>query len=142
MTMRPLPVRQFPTMRELMTPSPHTIAADQKLAAAHEVMRRHGIRHLPVLAAGHIVGLVSERDILLVASLPRTDPATTTVEDAMVEDVFTVSPDAPLGEVIETMIDRKLGSAIVCDGDHVTGVFTTVDALRALHRLLEGSARD
>ena len=129
-------------MRELMTPSPHTISADQKLATAHEVMRRHGIRHLPVLAAGHIVGLVSERDILLVESLPRTDPTTTTVEDAMVEDVFTASPDAPVGEVIETMIDRKLGSAIVCDGDRVAGVFTTVDALRARHQLLEGSARD
>jgi len=125
-----------------MTPSPHTIAAEQKLAAAHELMRRHGIRHLPVLAAGRIIGLVSERDILLVESLPRTDPTTTTVEDAMVEDVFTVPPDAPVGEVIETMIDRKLGSAIVCDGDRVAGVFTTVDALRALHQLLEGSARD
>jgi len=142
MTMRPSPVRQFPTIRELMTPSPHTISADQKLAAAHELMQRHGIRHLPVLAASRIIGLVSERDILLVESLPRTDPTTTTVEDAMVEDVFTVPPDAPVGEVIETMIDRKLGSAIVCEGDHVAGVFTTVDALRALHRMLEGSARD
>ena len=142
MTMRPAPVRQFPTIRELMTPSPHTISADQQLATAHELMRHHGIRHLPVLAAGRIIGLVSERDILLVESLPRTDPTVTTVEDAMVEDVFTVPPDAPVGEVIETMIDRKLGSAIVCDGDHVAGVFTTVDALRALHRLLEGSARD
>jgi len=50
---------------------------------------------------------------------------------------FAVGPETPVGEAIETMIDRKLGSAIVCDGDRVLGVFTTVDALRALHQQLE-----
>ena len=35
------------------------------------------------------------------------------------------------------MIDRKLGSTIVCEGERVLGVFTTIDALRALHALLE-----
>jgi acetoin utilization protein AcuB len=63
------------------------------------------------------------------------------VEEAMVEDVFTVTPEAPIGEVIETMIDRKLGSAVVTRGDRVLGVFTTIDALTALHRLLEPVAR-
>jgi CBS domain-containing protein len=33
--------------------------------------------------------------------------------------------------------DRKVGSAIVCEGDRVLGAFTTIDALRALHHLLE-----
>jgi acetoin utilization protein AcuB len=131
-------VRQFPTVRELMTPAPHTIAADRSLFAAHEMMRYYQIRHLPVLNAGRIVGLLTERDLLLVESLPGTDPTTTQVEDAMVENVFIVSPDAPIGETIETMIDRKLGSAVVCEDDRVVGVFTTVDALRALHRMLEG----
>jgi acetoin utilization protein AcuB len=55
----------------------------------------------------------------------------------MVQDVFTVGPTTPLGEAIETMIDREVESAIVCDGDRVLGVFTTIDALRALHALLE-----
>ena len=142
MTMSQTPVRQYPTVRELMTPSPHTIGADQTLGAAHELMRQHDIRHLPVLSAGRVVGLVTERDILLIESLPRTDPTSTAVDDAMVEDVYIVSPDAPVAEAIETMIDRKLGSAVVCEeGDRVVGVFTTVDALRALHQLLEGDPR-
>jgi acetoin utilization protein AcuB len=69
--------------------------------------------------------------------MPGVNPTVVQVEEAMVSDVFTVSPETPVGEAIETMIDRKLGSAIVCDGERVLGVFTTVDALRALHRLLE-----
>ena len=131
------PIRQYPTVRLLMTPAPHTIDLDLPIVAAHELMRHHQIRHLPVLKAGRIVGMVTERDILLVESLPGIDPTATTVERAMVEDVFTVAPDAPIGEVIETMIEHKLGSAVVCEGELVVGVFTTIDALRALHRLLE-----
>jgi acetoin utilization protein AcuB len=49
---------------------------------------------------------------------------------------FTTSPDTPLADVVETMLERKLGSAVVIDHDHVVGVFTTVDALRALRELL------
>jgi acetoin utilization protein AcuB len=80
---------------------------------------------------------VSERDLLFLESVPGVNPTVVRVEEAMVQDVFAVSPETPIGEAIETMIDRKLGSAIVCEGERVLGVFTTVDALRALHQQLE-----
>jgi acetoin utilization protein AcuB len=132
------PVRQYPTVKEYMTPSPLTIAPTQSLTAAHKVMREHQVRHLPVLDGGRVVGMVSQRDLFLVESLPGATPNEVQVEEAMVEDLFTVAPDAPIGEVVEHMIEKKLGSAIVRDeGDKVLGVFTTIDALRALHHLLE-----
>lgn len=131
------PVRQYPTVREFMTPTPLTVGRQSSLAAAAQIMRRHHVRHLPVLHGGRIEGVVSERDLLLLESIPGVNPTVVRVEEAMVQDVFTVTPEAPIGEVIETMIDRKLGSAMVCEGERVLGVFTTVDALRALHRQLE-----
>jgi acetoin utilization protein AcuB len=130
-------VRQFPVVGQYMTPGPHTIARNRSLAAARHLMLDEGVRHLPVLEGGRIVGLLSERDLLLVESLPGVNPTDVHVDEAMVEEVFTVPPDAPVGEVVETMIARKLGSAVVAQGDHVVGVFTTIDALRALHELLE-----
>jgi acetoin utilization protein AcuB len=120
-----------------MTPSPVTVGRSSSLAAAGQIMRKHNVRHLPVLSGGLIEGVISERDLLLLETMPGVNPTVVQVEEAMVSDVFTVSPETPVGEAIETMIDRKLGSAIVCDGERVLGVFTTVDALRALHRLLE-----
>ena len=130
-------VRQYPEIRAYMTSAPHTIGRNRSLAVAAKTMRDHQVRHLPVLDGGQIVGIVSQRDIFLVESLPGVNPTDVRVEEAMVEDVFTVPPGTPVGEAIETMIDRKLGSAIVCEGERVLGVFTTVDALRALHDLLE-----
>lgn len=133
------PVRQFPVVGDYMTPSPHTIARSRSLTVATRIMRDNQIRHLPVLEGGRIAGIVSQRDLLIIESLPGVNPTDVLVEEAMVEDVFTVTPETPVGEAIETMIDRKVGSAVVCEGDRVLGVFTTIDALRALHELLERS---
>ena len=130
-------VHQYPTVGQYMTSAPRTIARDRSLAAAQKMMAVHGVRHLPVLAAGRIVGLLSHRDLLFVETLPNVNPTDVRVEDAMIRDVFTASPDTPIGEVVEAMIARKLGSAVVTEGERVVGVFTTIDALRALHALLE-----
>jgi len=120
-----------------MSLTPQTIGCDRSIADAHELMRAHHIRHLPVLDAGRVVGIVSERDLILVSALPGVDARKVPVEEAMVEDVFLVDPDAPIAEVVETMIQKKLGSALVGTEDRIAGVFTTIDALEALHDLLE-----
>jgi acetoin utilization protein AcuB len=131
------PVLQFPTVREYMTPAPRTISPRQALTHARQIMLGHHIRHLPVLDGGRIVGLISERDLLLVESLPGVNPTDVRVEEAMVQEVFTVAPDEPIADVIETMIETKVGSAVLVDGQRVVGVFTTIDALRALRDRLQ-----
>jgi acetoin utilization protein AcuB len=115
-----------------MTGSPHSIGFDQPLALAHETMRRLDIRHLPVLRAGELVGLVSLRDLQLLESLAGVDPQRVTVEDAMTVDVFAVHPDAEIGAVAAEMARHKYGCAVVMSGDTVVGIFTTSDALHAI----------
>jgi acetoin utilization protein AcuB len=121
-----------------MTAQPQTIGDDQPLAAARERMHQYGVRHLPVLHGGHLVGVVSTRDIAMVESLPGVDITKITVDEAMAEEPWTVGPDATLADVAAVMAERRLGTAIVVEGgdsDQVVGVFTTTDALRALARL-------
>jgi acetoin utilization protein AcuB len=124
------------TVRAFMTAGPHTIGVEQSLVTAHELMRRHRIRHLPVLHGGKLVGIVTERDLQVVEGLPGVDPARVTVEQAMTPTPYTITPDTSLEWVVLEMAEHKYGSTVVVEDGRVVGVFTTVDALRALEDLL------
>lgn len=126
-----------PTVEQFMTKSPHTIGQEQSLAVAHQLMNKHAIRHLPVLHGGKLVGMVSQRDLLFVETLKDVDPEKVTVSEAMTPDAFTVTPTTSVRSIVAEMIDGKFGSAVITDHDHVVGVFTTVDALRALVSVLD-----
>lgn len=130
------------TVREYMSPSLHTIGKEQTLATAHAMMRKWQIRHLPVLDGGKIVGVLSLRDLHLVETLKDVDPEDVLVEDAMTPDPYTIGPDADLRVVAMEMATRKLGSAVVARDGRVAGIFTTIDALRALFELLETLERE
>jgi acetoin utilization protein AcuB len=124
------------TIDDCMSPCPYTIGRSEPLAAAHELMRRHNIRHLPVLDNSELVGVVSLRDLHLMETLRDIDPEAVGVGEAMSETPYAVPIGTPLKTVALQMHARKLGSAVVMDGARVVGMFTTIDALRALANLL------
>lgn len=128
--------KSIPTIQKYMTTSPHSVGKDQTLAQAHRFLRDERIRHLPVLDGGTLVGMVTERDLALIETLEGVDATKVTVEDAMSTEVYSVSPDAPLNEVVLEMAEKKYGSAVVVQNHKVVGIFTTVDACRALGELL------
>ncbi len=129
--------KAIPHIDRYMTPSPHSIGQEQLLTQAHQLMRAHQIRHLPVLHGGKLVGVVSDRDLHLIETLRDVDPSKVTVQEAMSPIVYTVAPKASLEEVVREMAHHKYGCAVVEDNGKVVGVFTTVDALRAFADLLE-----
>jgi acetoin utilization protein AcuB len=123
-------------IREFMTPLPHTIGRDQPMSAAHRLMNEHRIRHLPVLAGGELVGIVSDRDLKFVEALKDVDPERVTIEEAMSQAPYTVAPETPLGEVVSKMADERYGAALVVERGSVVGIFTAIDALRTLSDML------
>ncbi len=122
------------TVADYMTPGPHTIGREQSLVAAKQMMQKIHARHLPVLHGGKLVGVLSDRELAAIETLPGSRQMT--VEDAMVPDVYITSQDASLATVAGEMARQRVGSAIVLKDDHVVGVFTAVDALRALAETL------
>ena len=130
--------KAIPTVQKFMTTSPHSIGRDQTIAHASDRMREFQIRHLPVLDGGRLIGMVSERDVALVEALGGVDPAVITVAEAMSTVVYSVSPNAPLDEVVREMASKKYGSAIVEQNGKIVGILTTVDVCRALADLLHG----
>jgi acetoin utilization protein AcuB len=123
---------------DCMTPNPVTIPSDLSLADAAERMYEHGIRHLPVMAGGHIVGLVSERDLALVMGIPGVDKHRVDVTEAMVTNPYIVAPDTALEDVVATMHERKIGTAVIMQNGEMRGIFSVVDALAVLLFMLKG----
>ncbi len=128
----------MPCIRELMSPAPHTIGAQQSIEEALKRMRASHVHHLPVLDGAHVVGMLSDGDIRLVEALGRT--AHVTVADAMTADPYVVACDDDLHGVVTNMAKRKIGSAIVLEGEKVVGIFTTTDALNLLAQHLAAEA--
>lgn len=123
-------------MSHVMTSQPVTIGRDQTLNVAHEMMRQHRIRHLPVLEHGDLVGIVTQRDLYFLETIAGADLENDRVDDAMSQDAYAVAPDTLLSEVTREMAAHKYGCAVVMERGRVAGIFTATDALRVLAGLL------
>jgi len=124
-----------PTVQDHMTPDPVTVDAKASVADAAHLMRERNIRHLPVLDAGKVVGVLSERDVNVARSLRSLTLEKARVEMVMMSPPVTVSPDTRLSDVAARMVDRRAGSVLVVHEGRLVGIFTSQDALHALHRL-------
>jgi acetoin utilization protein AcuB len=131
-----------PTISCYMTPQPWTIEVKESLAKAHQLMRDHGIRHLPVLDHGRLVGIVSRGDLHLLETIGEFPLESVEVSEAMTEHPYVVRGETPVVDAAAIMAKRKFGCAIVVAEDgRVEGIFTTIDALGVLVDVLRGGAR-
>lgn len=133
--------KPVPPISKYMTTTPHTIGKEQTIETAAKLMNEHRIRHLPVLSAGRVAGMLSQRDIALIETLKGVDPKTVLVEDAMSSIPFVTDVSTSVTEVAKEMAEHKYGSAIVTQASKVVGVFTTVDACRVLAEVFETRLR-
>lgn len=117
-------------VRTWMTRSPRTISPSTTLSAAYDTMTMNGIHHLPVVEDGKLVGLVEDRD--LVIALHFQDARHMTVGRIMAQDPFVTAPETDLGTLALEMARSVRDAAVVLDKNEVIGIFTAVDALRAL----------
>jgi acetoin utilization protein AcuB len=126
-------------IKHFMTRSAHAIGHDQPLKLAHERMHQFGIRHLPVLDGGVLVGVLSERDIALIGAISPKQVEDTPVEDAMSTEPYAVEPETDVEAVTAHMAEHKHGCAVVMEHHKVIGVFTSTDALGLLTTLLRAA---
>ncbi len=126
-----------PTIQKFMTAQPYSIDSGEKLEKAKEVMAKYGIRHLPVTRNGEMIGILSEREISLTYGLEALEPTQLLVIDVCSEAPYIVEPDEPLRLVAQQMANKHYGSAIIMQNEKLVGIFTTVDACRALGQTIE-----
>jgi acetoin utilization protein AcuB len=133
--------KPIPPVSKFMTTTPISVSSDVMLDEAATLMAKHSIRHLPVVNAGKLVGVLTDRDVKFVESFRDVDPKRLPVERTMMAEPYQVTPDTLLDEVAFTMAEQRYGSAVVVQNGHVVGIFTAVDACRCLSELLETRLR-
>lgn len=126
---------------EFTTPDPITASEEMTIDDLRNLMQKHGIRHLPVLRGKTVVGVISDRDVRLVAGLTGAQKLQVRAADIMAAAPLTVRSTTPLDEVAYEMSDKKVGSVIVEDEDgQFLGIFTATDALNALVEIVREGA--
>jgi CBS domain-containing protein len=125
----------------VMTRNVITAPPGMSLALAQRLMDDHRIRHLPVVQAGQLVGLVSDRDLRqAMPSLTTTlTPAertykmgTLTIATCMTRAVVTVPPEADLVQGLRQLLAGPYGCVPVLAGGQLVGIVTAIDGLRGV----------
>lgn len=120
-------------LRELMTATPQSVVETTPLGEAHRLMSKLGIRHLPVVAGGKLVGILSTRDILTYRATTafREDWWRAPVGVAMVRSPQTANPDDSLTEAAARLANARIGALPVVERGHLVGIVTVTDVLDA-----------
>jgi acetoin utilization protein AcuB len=120
-------------VRNKMVSNPFTISPDQTIPDAHEIMMQNGVKRLPVMKNGKLVGIVSKDDIERYsptkATLLSVGEVTyllskTKISSVMTKDIYTISPDALLEEAAVLMRTNDISFLPVVDGGKLAGVIT------------------
>ncbi len=128
----------MPSIMLVMTPFPYYVELDDPLSRAEDMMKSHGVHHLPVQNNGRLAGILSAMEI---ERFHRTHPEPRSVADEMVRDchfgeAYLVDRHHPLDEVLIEMVRRHLDSVLVTKRDKLVGIFSTSDVCQTFGDIL------
>ncbi|HVO26601.1 MAG TPA: CBS domain-containing protein [Candidatus Margulisiibacteriota bacterium] len=123
-----------------------TLNAADTLDLADDIMRLGRIRHMPIVAHGKLVGILSQRDLFraAISSALQLRPAAERewlakipVREVMTTAVCTIAPTATVHEAVRLMLDKRIGCLPVVEEDKLVGLLSETDCMRYLARLLD-----
>lgn len=118
--------------RDVMTPDPACCTAHTSVDEIAKLMVQNNCGEIPIVdTADHVVGVVTDRDILCRIVAQGKNPMGHTAEECMSQFVVTVDPETPLEEVIATMEKHQIRRVpVVSDGGCCAGIISQADLAR------------
>jgi len=118
-------------VRHAMTESPQTAKPDMSAADAAGLMKQLDIGVVPVAERGKLVGLVTDRDIVLRVVANRQNPDRVPLSDILTRSPVTVTPDMKVSEARDLMARHKVRRLPVMKGEELVGILSLGDVALA-----------
>ncbi len=93
-----------------------------------KILKRTGISGVPVLKSGKPIGIITRKDLLHKSE-------ETQLGLLMTPDPLTISPDAPIEQAAEILVENHIRRLPVLDGDHLAGLISVADLITAISQL-------
>ena len=125
-------------VKEVMNRNLKTVRPEDTVKLAAQIMNENHIGALVVVSgSGEVVGILTERDILVNVVATGKSAENVKVEDAMTSEIITVSPNKTLEEAADIMTENKIKKLPVIEERSLVGMITATDLVAYEKDLIE-----
>lgn len=115
-----------------MTAPAECLSSNDTLADAARQLAKHDVGSMPVVDGGRLVGVLTDRDIVVSGLAKGLDANSATVGEVATSDVVTVNAGDDAAAVAKVLAEKQIRRVPVVDGDEVVGVIAQADVARKL----------
>ncbi|WP_435108530.1 CBS domain-containing protein [Nocardiopsis synnemataformans] len=120
------------TIDQVMSSPVRTVSPDTSLREAAEIMRDADVGDVVVTQDRRIMGILTDRDIVVRCVAEGADPGQHSVSDVCSSEVATVPPQSGIADAVHVMRTNAVRRLPVVDGDRVVGVVSMGDLARTV----------
>ena len=95
-------------VRDVMTPNPASVSEKDSIKRVAEIMKREDAGVVPVVDGRKVIGMITDRDIVVRLIAEGKDPSSAKVNEAMSKQVRTVKEETPINEVLQLMSREQI----------------------------------
>jgi CBS domain-containing protein len=118
------------SVRDLMSQDVATVSPDANVVDAAKLIKQEDVGPLPVVENDRLVGIVTDRDLVVRVLADGRDPAATPVRDAASSEFVTISADQDLDEALRLLAEHQVRRLPVVEGDRLVGIVAQADVAR------------
>ena len=115
------------TVRDSMTASPKTVESDASAVDAAKTMSSENVGSLPVVRGGELVGMVTDRDLIMQVMAKDLDPSKVPVADVCSGNPVVATPDEPLDAALRRMASEQVRRLPVVADGRLVGILAQAD---------------
>jgi CBS domain-containing protein len=114
-------------VKDIMTKSVAYLNPSSTVTEAAQLMQKHNVGSIPVMDQSGVVGIVTDRDIVVRNVAHGSSPQSTPVRDVMTSQVKTVTPEMDISDVSEMMAQQQIRRIPVVEGNTLVGIVALGD---------------